>query len=61
MGVFKDVNVSTLGLRDCQSEACEAARQHYSTSTSDNHTLIQLPTGTGKSGLIAALPFCLNA
>lgn len=61
MGVFEDVNVSTLGLRDCQSEACEAARQHYSISTSDKHTLIQLPTGTGKSGLIAALPFCLNA
>ncbi len=61
MGVFQEVNVSTTGLRDCQSEACDAARQHYSAADADKHTLIQLPTGTGKSGLIAALPFCLDA
>lgn len=59
--VFSNIEVSTNGLRDCQREACEAAVKHYSVLDAEKHTLIQLPTGTGKSALIAALPFCLSA
>ncbi len=59
--VFSNINVSIDGLRDCQKEACQAAAEHYSIPNSEKHTLIQLPTGTGKSALIAALPFCLSA
>jgi superfamily II DNA or RNA helicase len=59
--IFSKINVSIDGLRDCQKEACRIASEHYSIPNSEKHTLIQLPTGTGKSALIAALPFCLSA
>lgn len=58
--VFSKIEVDMSGLRDCQKEACIAAIKHYSKSNAEKHTLIQLPTGTGKSALIAALPFCLS-
>jgi superfamily II DNA or RNA helicase len=46
-------------LRECQAEAYEAAKKHFSDESAENHVLIQLPTGTGKSALIAILPFSL--
>jgi len=49
MGVFKNISVSTTKLRECQSEACSAAQEHYAAKDAEKHTLIQLPTGTGKS------------
>ncbi|MAU81216.1 MAG: hypothetical protein CME34_04965 [Gordonia sp.] len=61
MSVFSELEVTVSGLRECQIRACEAAKNHYAQESADNHTLIQLPTGTGKSGLIAALPFALDA
>jgi DNA repair protein RadD len=57
MSVFTETNVNLSNLRDCQSEACVAARDHYVKDGAERHTLLQLPTGTGKSALIAALPF----
>ena len=44
-------------LRDCQSGAYEALSEHFSDIKADRHVLIQLPTGTGKSALIAIAPF----
>ena len=46
-------------LRDCQSGAYEAIQKHFSDENAEKHVLIQLPTGTGKSALIAILPFGL--
>jgi superfamily II DNA or RNA helicase len=57
MSVFSDTSVNLSELRDCQRDACFAARDHYVKNDAERHTLLQLPTGTGKSALIAALPF----
>jgi DNA repair protein RadD len=57
MSVFSDVAVDLSNLRECQREAAQAATSHYSIDGIKRHTIIQLPTGTGKSALIAALPF----
>jgi DNA repair protein RadD len=57
MSVFIETNVNLSKLRECQSEACVAARDHYAKDGAERQTLLQLPTGTGKSALIAALPF----
>ena len=57
MSVFTDVEVEISHLRDCQQGAAVAARDHYGQSGADRQALIQLPTGTGKSALIATLPF----
>ena len=57
MSVFIETNVDLSKLRECQSEACVAARDHYAKGGAERQTILQLPTGTGKSALIAALPF----
>jgi DNA repair protein RadD len=44
-------------LRACQREAHEAATKHFSGPNPERNVIIQLPTGTGKTALIAALPF----
>ena len=44
-------------LRDCQSGAYEALLQHFSNTNTEKHVLVQLPTGTGKSALIAIASF----
>jgi superfamily II DNA or RNA helicase len=46
-------------LRDCQTGAYKATQKHFSEANAEKHVLIQLPTGTGKSALIAILPFGL--
>lgn len=50
---------NTSKLRDCQSGAYEAILKHFSVSGAKKHILVQLPTGTGKSALIAIMPFGL--
>ncbi|MEI7563890.1 MAG: DEAD/DEAH box helicase family protein [bacterium] len=50
---------NTSKLRDCQSLAYQAILKHFSIKGSDKHILVQLPTGTGKSALIAIMPFGL--
>lgn len=52
--------VNTSGLRDCQSGAYEAILKHFSADDAEKHVLVQLPTGTGKSALIAIAPFQLS-
>jgi superfamily II DNA or RNA helicase len=42
-------------LRRPQIEAYEAAQKHF--STSNEHAIIQLPVGCGKSGVMSILPF----
>lgn len=54
-----DQKINLEKLRDCQSGAYEATKKYFSGATVENHVLIQLPTGTGKSALIAILPFGL--
>ena len=49
--------IKTDKLRKCQREAYEAIVQHYSKDDAERCTLVQLPTGTGKSALIAVAPF----
>ena len=46
-------------LRDCQISAYEAILKHFSSAGAEKHVLVQLPTGTGKSALIAIMPFNL--
>lgn len=47
-------------LRKCQVDAYKAIRNHFSMKDNERSVLIQLPTGTGKSGLIAIAPFMLS-
>ncbi len=54
-----DRQVNTSQLRDCQRGAYEAILQHFSVDGAEKHVLVQLPTGTGKSALIAVMPFNL--
>ncbi|MFW5885315.1 MAG: DEAD/DEAH box helicase [Patescibacteria group bacterium] len=56
MKVFSQ-NVNLKGLRRCQKEAYERLVEYFSQDSALNHVLIQLPTGTGKSALIATIPF----
>ena len=51
--------VNTKNLRDCQIKGYEAVLQHFNIQNAEKHVLVQLPTGTGKSALIAILPFGL--
>lgn len=46
-------------LRAPQQEAHAAALRHYENPSADRFSIIQLPVGCGKSGLIACLPFQL--
>jgi superfamily II DNA or RNA helicase len=57
--VFSEIEISRKKLRECQTEAFSSALQHYSKKNYNRQTLIQMPTGTGKSALIAILPFGL--
>lgn len=56
MNVF-DQKIITENLRKCQKEAYEAILNHYSNNDAERSILIQLPTGTGKTALIAIAPF----
>lgn len=51
--------ISTLGLRKCQQEAYAAIHAHFAKPAAERHILVQLPTGAGKSALIAAMGFGL--
>lgn len=45
-------------LRDCQKEAYLAVRDYFgSSANTEKHVLVQLPTGTGKSAVIAISPY----
>ncbi|MCK7259684.1 DEAD/DEAH box helicase family protein [Enterobacter asburiae] len=45
-------------LRDCQKEAYLAVRDYFGNSANtEKHVLVQLPTGTGKSAVIAISPY----
>jgi len=54
-----NLKVSTANLRKCQKEAYKALLDHFSVGNAEKHVLIQLPTGAGKSALIATIPFHL--
>lgn len=58
MDIFSQ-KINTTELRKCQREAYAKITDHYSKSSADRSALIQLPTGTGKSALIAIFPFGL--
>lgn len=53
--------ISKDNLRACQSEAFDATVLHYQEPGSERNCLIQLPTGTGKTAVIATLPFALKS
>ncbi|HDV3761161.1 TPA: DEAD/DEAH box helicase family protein, partial [Escherichia coli] len=45
-------------LRDCQKEAYLTVRDYFADpANTENHILVQLPTGTGKSAVIAISPY----
>ncbi len=52
--------VDEANLRKCQQRAYAAIRKYYSTPYTERRVLIQLPTGTGKSVLVAIAPFQLS-
>lgn len=56
--IFEHV-VSEKKLRSCQKEAYQKAREHYARAGAERSTIIQLPTGAGKTGLIAIAPFAI--
>ncbi len=58
MDIFSQ-KINTTELRKCQREAYLKITNHYSKSSADRSALLQLPTGTGKSALIAIFPFGL--
>lgn len=51
--------INTSNLRECQTGAYESILRHFSVIDAEKHVLVQLPTGTGKSALIAVMPFNL--
>ena len=55
-----NLKVNKDGLRKCQKEAYEAILNHFSNDKAEKHILVQLPTGAGKSALIATIPFNLS-
>ena len=55
-----NLEVNKDGLRKCQKEAYEAILNHFSNDEAEKHILVQLPTGAGKSALIATIPFNLS-
>jgi len=59
VNVFDGKEINTASLRDCQVGAYESILAHFSGDDVEKHVLIQLPTGTGKSALIATAPFGL--
>jgi DNA repair protein RadD len=54
----QEINKSQLW--DCQSNAYEKLLNHFLNKTAEKHVLIQMPTGTGKSTLIAIAPFKIS-
>lgn len=52
--------ISIKGLRKCQQQAYEAIHAHFAKPNAERHILVQLPTGAGKTALIAATPFGLS-
>jgi len=44
-------------LRKCQREAYEAITAHYQGPGAERNVIVQLPTGAGKTALVAATPF----
>src|ERR1700691_2025523 len=61
MSIFTETEVNLSKMRDCQREAALTAQKHFidPATKDERQVLLQLPTGTGKSALIAALPFCV--
>lgn len=57
---FKLHAVSHAGLRRCQREAYEAVLAHFAMKDAERNVIIQLPTGTGKTALIAIAPFPIS-
>ena len=53
----QDIDKSLLW--ECQSGDYEAITNHFAAKEAEKHVLIQLPTGTGKSAVIAVAPFNL--
>ncbi len=47
-------------LREPQIEAYEKIREHFIERESNEHALVVLPTGTGKTGLMAIAPFDIS-
>ena len=56
MNIFKQ-KIITDKLRICQKEAYQAILNHFSKPNAERNVLVQLPTGTGKTALIAITPF----
>ncbi|MFA6619092.1 MAG: DEAD/DEAH box helicase family protein [Candidatus Neomarinimicrobiota bacterium] len=52
--------INSANLRECQYGAYDALLKHFSAPNPEKHVLVQLPTGTGKSALIAIAPFSLS-
>lgn len=52
--------INSSNLRECQYGAYDALLKHFSAPNPEKHVLVQLPTGTGKSALIAVAPFRLS-
>ncbi|EOE5496092.1 DEAD/DEAH box helicase [Cronobacter turicensis] len=53
-----DFKPNLTNLRDCQKEAYLAVRDYFENSANtEKHILVQLPTGTGKSAVIAISPY----
>lgn len=58
MGIFNQ-KIHNSKLRKCQTEAYNAILEHFAIQENERSVLVQLPTGTGKSALIAVAPFNL--
>lgn len=58
MSIFNQTIIEN-NLRKCQKEAYAAICKYFSNSGNGRSGLIQMPTGTGKSPLIAIIPFNL--
>lgn len=52
--------IQTQGLRKCQRQAYEALLKHFGSSNAPRSVIVELPTGTGKTGLLAVAPFGLS-
>jgi len=60
MGYFFDAPANIVGnsfLREPQEDAYRAIYNHFINKKSEEHALVTLPTGTGKTGLMGIAPF----
>lgn len=60
MGYFNDAPANIIGnsnLREPQEAAYRAIYNHFQVKKSKEHALVTLPTGTGKTGLMAIAPY----